>query len=271
MEMENIFKNTYGEWALVTGANSGIGKALALEIAAKGLNVVLVARRIPELEEVANKIKAEHKVSTMIISADLTEQNGINAVIDKTDGLNIGMLVLSAGIENNGSFIKNDLETELKVIQLNIVSTLKLTHHFAKKMEFSKKGGILLVSSLTAHMPSPYFSNYAATKSYVLNFGSSLYAELKPKGIDISVLSPGVTNTSMSENTGIDWTKTKVQIMSPEEVAKEALKHFGKKLSIIPGSGNRIIAFIAKKFIATSKLAMTNQKMMQKILNPSKL
>jgi len=269
--MGNTFKNSYGEWAVVTGANSGIGRALAFEIAEKGLNIVLVARRTPELEEVSNKIKEKYKVSTMVISADLTEQNGINDVIGKTDGLNIGMLVLSAGIENNGSFIKNDLETELKVIQLNIVSTIKLTFHFAKKMESFKKGGIMLVASLTAHMPSPYFSNYAATKSYVLNFGSSLYAELKPKGIDISVLSPGVTNTAMSENTGIDWTKSKVQIMSPEEVAKEAINHFGKKLSIIPGTGNRLIAFIAKKIISTQKLATTNQRMMQKILNPSKL
>ncbi|MCF6359831.1 MAG: SDR family NAD(P)-dependent oxidoreductase [Cyclobacteriaceae bacterium] len=79
--MENTFKNSYGEWALVTGANSGIGKALAFEITKKGLNIVLVARRKPELEEVSNKIKKKYKVSTLVTSADLTEQNGINDVL----------------------------------------------------------------------------------------------------------------------------------------------------------------------------------------------
>jgi hypothetical protein len=181
------------------------------------------------------------------------------------------MLILSAGIENNGSFTKNNLETEIKVIDLNVISTIRLTHHFAKKMEEQKKGGILFVSSLTAHMPSPFFSNYASTKSYISNFGSSLYAELKPKGIDVTILSPGVTNTPMSEKTGIDWTKTKVQTMGAKTVAEETIKKFGNKLSIIPGQGNKIMAFMAKKIIPTSKLAITNQKMMSKILAPDKL
>jgi short-subunit dehydrogenase len=269
--MKTTFKNTYGEWALITGATSGIGKALAMEIAKKGIKIILVARRRLELEETALEIAKKHQVETCVIEADLTEKDGVKNVINETGKLNIGMLVLSAGIENNGSFIKSDIETELKVIDLNIISTIKLTHHFAQKMEAQKKGGILFVSSLTAHMPSPFFSNYASTKSYILNFGSSLYAELKSKGIDVSILSPGVTNTPMSEKTGIDWTKTKVQTMDAKTVAEETIKNFGDKLSIIPGKGNRIMAFMAKKVIPTAKLAVANQKMMLRILAPDKL
>lgn len=269
--MENNFKNKYGEWAIITGASSGIGKALAYEIANKGLNLVLIARGQTALGRIAEDIQSKFKVTTKVLVADLTSQTGINEVLLKTQQLQIGILVLSAGMENNGSFIKNNLETELQLIELNVVSTLKLTHHFTKEMEKRKKGGVLFISSLTAFMPSPYFSNYAATKSYIFSLATSLYGELKSKGIDISVLSPGVTNTPMSESTGIDWAKTSVKTMSPEDVAKETIQNFGKKLSIIPGKGNKIMAFMAKKVLSYDTLAMSNQKMMEKVLNPTKL
>jgi uncharacterized protein len=271
LKMENNFKDTYGEWALITGASSGIGKALAYEIANKGLSLVLVARGQAELEKISRDIQNKYSVSTKVVLADLSIQDGINEVIAKTQDLTIGLLVLSAGMENNGSFTKNNLEKELQVIELNIVSTLKLTHHFTKKMESQNKGGILFVSSLTAHMPSPYFSNYAATKSYIFSLATSLYGELKSKGIDVSVLSPGVTDTPMSKSTEIDWSKTPVKIMSSETVAQETIRYFGKKLSIIPGKGNRIMAFVAKKILSYTTLARSNQKMMQKVLNPDKL
>ena len=138
-EMETNFKNKYGEWALITGASSGIGKALAAELADKGLNLVLVARRQAELVKVANDIQNKYKVSTKIVVADLANQNGIDELITKTQLLTIGLLVLSAGIENSGSFIKSNLEKELQVIELNIVSSLKLTHYFTKKMESTIK------------------------------------------------------------------------------------------------------------------------------------
>lgn len=269
--MENTFKSNYGEWAIITGATSGIGKAIAMEIAKQGINVVLTARRQLHLQEVAEEIREKYQASTKTIQADLIQESGISAIKAETEELNIGMLVLSAGIENNGSFVKNSLETELKVIELNIISTLKLTHHFSQRMVRQQRGGILFISSLTAHMPSPFFSNYASTKSYIFNLGSSLYAELKPKGIDVSILSPGVTNTPMSEKTEIDWSNSKIQTMEAHEVAEEAIRYFGKKLSIIPGKGNRILAFMAKKVIPATKLALTNGKMMSKILSPSRL
>ena len=269
--MENKFKNKYGEWAVITGASSGIGKALAYEMARKGLNLVLIARGQTALENLSENLQSKFRVSTKVLVADLACQAGIDEVTAKTQALDVGLLVLSAGMESNGSFVKSKLEKELQVIQLNIVSTLVLSRHFTKKMESRKHGGVLFVSSLTAHMPSPYFSNYAASKSYVFSLATSLYGELKSKGIDISVLSPGVTNTAMAESIGIDWSKTPVKTMSPEDVAKETIQNFGKKLSIIPGKGNRIMAFVSKKILSQTGLAISNQKMMQKVLDPAKL
>ncbi len=271
MENKKVFLEKYGEWALITGGSSGIGKALAFEIASKGLNLILVARGQQGLELTSFEIKKKYRVSVTTIQADLSTKEGINKVIKETELLEVGFLVLSAGIENNGLFTKNSIEKELQVIQLNVVSTMMLTHHFVKKMVEIKRGGILFVASLTAHIPSPYFSNYAGTKSYVLNFGNSLYGELLAKGVNVSILSPGVTTTPMSNNTGIDWSKTPVKEMSPEVVAEEAIRYFGKRLSIVPGKPNKVVAFIFRKIFSFTKASLQNEKMLRNAMDASKL
>jgi len=121
------------------------------------------------------------------------------------------------------------------------------------------------VASLTGHMISPYFSSYAASKAYIINFGLSLRSELREKGVTISVLSPGLTSTPMSETIGkdIDWSKTPMKLMTTGEVAKEAMQQFGKKASIIPGVSNRITSFFATR-IAPQFFGKNNEKMMRK-------
>lgn len=264
------FKEKYGPWALVTGGTSGIGKAISHELAAKGMNIVLVARQVNELELKAAELKTAYHVDTQIVSADLSTEKGIDNVKRLTKELTIGLLVVAAGLEVNGAFEKNDIQKELNVIQLNINTTLQLTHHFSKKMIQLGKGGIILVASLSGHMPNPYFANYAGTKAYVLNFGASLYGELKPKGVDVTVLSPGLTNTAMIKNNGVDWSKTPMQMFSAKKVAETAVDALGKKLIAIPGNKNKIMAAIAKHSPLTMQAKM-NEKMMKKAISPGKL
>jgi short-subunit dehydrogenase len=212
---DTSFKNKYGDWALFTGATSGIEAELTSQIAAKGINIVLVARKEKELEKHVASLQNRYGVKTKYISADLATNEGIEKI--KQGEEKIGLLVIAAGIEVNGAFEKTLLESELKEIQINVVATLQLTHHFSNSMIERKKGGILLISSLSGHMPNPYLANYAGTKAYVLNLGASLYGELKPKGVDVAVLSPGLP---MVENNGVDWNKTPMQAMEPSVVAK---------------------------------------------------
>jgi short-subunit dehydrogenase len=162
---------------------------------------VLVARKEKELEEHAISIQKRYGVETKTISADLSTSEGIKKVMQTSK--EIGLLILAAGIEVNGAFEKTSIEKELQTVQLNVVSTLELTHHFSKSMVERGKGGNLLISSLSGHMPNPYFSNYAGTKAYALNLGASLYGELKPKGGDVSALSPGLTSTPMVASNGM--------------------------------------------------------------------
>lgn len=266
--MKNIFKEKYGDWALITGATSGIGAELTSQIAAKGLNIILVARKAKELEEHALSLKERYSIQTKTISADLTTDEGIDKVKQVSE--KIGLLVLAAGLEVNGAFEKNSIETELKVIHLNVVTTLHLTHHFSKEMVLRKKGGILLVASLSGHMPNPYFSNYAGTKSYVLNFGASLFGELKPKGVDVTVLSPGLTNTPMVKNNGMDWAKTPMKAMDPSVVAEVGLNGLGKNLISVPGRKNKIMAWMAKHLPLQIQAKM-NEKMIKKAIDNSKI
>ena len=266
----NPFKEKYGPWALVTGATSGIGEAISDEIASRGINIVLVARKTDELELKAAALKTKYQIDTQIVSADLSTEEGIDKVKTSTKELPIGLLTVAAGLEVNGAFEKNDIQKELKVVQININATLQLTHHFAEKMVSVGKGGIILVASLSGHMPNPYFANYAGTKAYVLNFGASLYGELKPKGVDVTVLSPGLTNTPMTKDNGVDWSKTPMQAMSPEEVAQTAVNALGKKLIAIPGTKNKIMAAMAKHSPLKMQAEM-NEKMMKKAISPNKI
>lgn len=264
------FKEKYGPWALITGATSGIGEAISHQLASKGINIVLVARKEAELAAKAFVLQTKYQIETKTISADLSSNDGIEIVKNESNDLSIGLLTLAAGLEVNGSFEKNDIQKELKVIQININATLQLTHHFSQKMVAKGKGGILLVASLSGHMPNPYFANYAGTKAYVLNFGASLYGELKPKGVDVTVLSPGLTNTPMIKDNGVDFSKTPMQAMSPENVAQTAVNAIGKKLIAIPGGKNKMMAAMAKHSPLKMQANM-NEKMMKKALSADKL
>ena len=264
------FKNKYGEWALITGPTSGIGAELASQIAAKGLNIILVARKQDELSKNAESLASRYGVKTLAIAADLSKLQDIDKIFEATQSIQIGLLALAAGIEVNGAFWKTSIEKELQLVQLNIVSTIKLTHHFVPQMVKNKKGGLLLIASLSGHMPNPYFSNYAGSKAFMLNFGASLHGELTPKGVDVTVLSPGLTKTPMVANNGVDWSKTPMKPMEPSLVAETAIKGLGRSLSVVPGGKNKMMAGMAKH-MPLSIQARMNEKMMRKAINKNKI
>ena len=192
------YKEKYGKYALITGGTSGIGAAFADQLAQKGLNIVLVARRENLLQSKATELIQKYKIDVKTIQADLTKTEDFNKIFYATENLELGLVIACAGMENHGLFTKIDSLKLINEIQLNITSLMAITHHFVKKMMPRKRGGVLLVSSMIGHMPNPYFSNYAGTKAFVLNFGTSLNGEMKKYNIDVTVLSPGPTNTPMN-------------------------------------------------------------------------
>ncbi len=269
--MKTSFKDKYGKWAVITGGTSGIGWELADQIAAQGLNIVLVARRANLLESKSRELTQKHRVTVKTIQADLSNLNEISKVIEGTIDLEVGLIIPCAAIETHGLSTKIDIEKEEALINLNVVTTFKLTHHFTQRMVERGRGGVILVSSMIGHMPNSYFSNYAASKAYVLNYGRSLNGELKEKGVDVTVVSPGATETPMIDNAGIDMDKTGFTVMQPDVVARVALDALGKKPSVIPGKKNNIMVFMATRIMSTKMAINMGAKMMRDVLDSSVL
>ena len=241
--MSNLAER-YGAWALVSGGTSGIGAALVDLIAASGMNVVLVARTQSKLDAQADAVRTAHGVEVRTVSADLTDPEGLTAVIDAVSDLEIGLLVPCAAIETSGYFVDSSLEKQRALLQMDVVAPMVLTHHFGAKMAARRRGAILLVSSLSGWMAQPYMASYGAAKAYVLGLGASLHEEMKDLGVDVSVLSPGPTDTPMAAGTGIDFGSMGMAIMKPEDVARTALAALGKRADAVPGFRNRMMVFM---------------------------
>ena len=215
-------------------------------------------------------MQAKHNVDIQIIPADISTESGIELVKTASAKYKIGLLVLAAGSEVNGAFEKNSIGKEIAVINLNVLSMLRLTHYFVNKMVPAGKGDVLLLASLSGHMPNPYLANYAGTKAYVLNFGASLYGELKPKGIDVTVLSPGLTKTPMTKNNDVNWSKTHMTPMNPDAVAAVGVNALGKRLIAIPSAKNKMMALMAKLMPLQMQSKM-NENMLRKAIDNNKV
>ena len=262
-----LFNEKYGTYALITGGNSGIGAEFAEQLAKKGLNIVIVARREELLNKKASDLRKMYNVEVKTIKADLSKIEEIEKVVKTCELLDVGLIIPNAGMETHGTFPKLDLAKEIMSINLNVTSTMALTHHFVKKMIPRKRGGVILVASLLGHMPTPYLSNYAGTKSYILNFGTSLNGELKKYNIDVTVLSPGPVKTPLADGIGVDLSKFPMTLHNPDFVAKVGLDALGKKPLVVPGAKNSLMGKIGS-MMPTGIAIASGSFLMEKFLNP---
>ena len=233
------YAKKYGQWALVTGGSTGIGLELAKQAASCGMDIILVARRAEVLARAQEAIQVQYKVKVKVIELDLTEDAALGKLFDETKNLDVGMLVPNAGIELNGLFINTSLEANRKLLRLNSEVPMALSHHYGRKMVVKNKGAILFVSSGFGYQATPYIANYAATKAYVLALGEALNVEFKEFGVDVTVLSPGLTKTSMTDDSTINFNKLPVLSMAPDVVARLGFEALGSKASVIAGFLNK--------------------------------
>lgn len=255
------FKQRYGSWALVTGGTSGIGAALVQQLAQEGLNIVMVARNVSQLDTQAEKLRQQTGMQVRTISADLTRPEGLERVMEATQDLTIDMLVPCAAIETIGLFVESTQDRHREMVHMNVIAPMTLARHFGAGMAQRGRGAILFVSSLSGWMPQPYMAQYGATKSYIMGLAAGLHFEMKGLGVDVSVLSPGPTDTPMAAATGIDFASMGMSIMRPEDVAACGLAALGRKLDAVPGPRNRMMAFMMSRLMSRG-LAGTMFKMM---------
>ena len=176
------FRYTYGPWALITGASSGLGAEFSRQLAAKGLNLVLVARRSDRLQDLSQNLSLTYSIDTRVVPLDLAQDDFLPQLTQTTAGLDIGLLVNNAGAALHHDFLANDLETELQILSLNTRSPLMLAHHYGQQLLQRRRGGIIFLSSVVGLVGSPQRSNYAATKGHNLLLAEGLAAELTPSG-----------------------------------------------------------------------------------------
>ena len=225
------FLAKYGPWAVVTGASSGIGKALTEEVAAIGLNLILVARRRKILEELADLLRQKYSVEIKVVAADLGTSEGLEAVRIVSQMVEVGLFIPAAGFGTSGEFIFSSVEDEVEMLQVNCVAAMVQTHTFARRFADQGRGGIILFSSLVAFQGVPFAANYAATKAYMQTFAEGLGAELKGTGVDVLAAAPGPVNTGFGDRANMQMG----QAMSPEQIAFPILNALGKRRTVFPG------------------------------------
>lgn len=218
----------YGPWALVTGASDGIGREMARDLAARGLNVVLVARRRDVLAKIAGEIEQAFKVKTLVCEVDLGEPHSVSRLIEQTKDIDIGLLAACAGFGTAGRFLDIDLETELNMIDVNCRAVFALTRVFAGRFAGRGRGGIVLMSSLAAFQGVPNAANYAATKAYFQTLAEGLHTDLAAHNIDIVVAAPGPVGTGFAARANMKMGK----VAQPDMIARETLDALGQKTTL---------------------------------------
>src|SRR2546428_9358355 len=238
----SLDKGRFGPWALVTGASSGIGKEFARQIAASGINVVLVARRDALLAELGRAISQEFDVQYRALAMDLSQEGFIAGLADATDDIDIGLVVSNAGTPNPGEFLKLDRQLLQTTLRLNTMAHLDITHHFGRKLAERRRGGLILVGAMGAENGIPCMANDGGAKAYVHSLGEALHYEFKPLGVYVTVLAAGVTNTAVLEKFALDPKTMPMKPMSVEQCVSGGLSGLVKNRSrIVPGRLNRIL------------------------------
>jgi len=236
------------KWAIVTGASSGIGKALAYEFAAGGYNVFLTGRNETALAEVATECSSKYKVETEIVSADLARINSIDHLIAVLNSKprDYEVLANNAGFGIHGDFASTDIEQNIQLLHVQLTAALKLTSMVLPSMIRRRSGRILNVASVYSFSPVPFQSVYSACKAFLLSFSTSLQNELKGTGVSITVFCPGVTQTEFRARAGIGE-KRKDSGMTAQAAARIAYVETLRGTHIVvPGFINRLYVIIAR-------------------------
>lgn len=247
----NFFLDQYGPWALIAGASEGIGLDFAQQLAAKGINLVLLSRSGEKLRVAANAITALHNVDIRMIEADLSHSDCLVPIAEATHDIDIGLMIYNAGAVHSAEFfLDQSLESQLALINLNCRSPLALAHHFAQPMRERERGGMIFLSSMAAFAGGSYVATYAGTKAFDIVFPQSLWHELAPHNVHVMSLVAGATRTPAMAAAGLDLTEQQdggPAIMDAVDVAIEGLAKLGEEPVWIAGEHNRQAA----EFFAT--------------------
>jgi short-subunit dehydrogenase len=240
MEGSRSVKQRYGPWALVVGASDGIGAAFATELAGRGLNLVLVARRPAPLAELAATLPTQ----TRVLAADAGTAEGMAAIADAPE--DIGLVVCNAAAAPIAEFLELSAADHDAILNLNCRAAAQLAHAYGRRFRSRGSGGLVLLSSLASEQGSALVAHYAATKAYLRVLAEGLWSELRPHGVDVLACCPGLVRTPTYEREHPTPPRLVPPPLDPADVARTALRALGRRPVVIPGWRNRLTARLAR-------------------------
>jgi short-subunit dehydrogenase len=240
------FAKRYGPWALVAGASEGIGEAFARELARRGLNLVLVARRQEPLEATAREISGAADVQTRCLPLDLARDDAAALLATEVSDLDVGLVVYNAALAPTGHFLEIPLDQQLAAVDVNVRGPLGVAQRFGRRMAARGSGGIILLSSLTAFQGSPFVATYGGTKAFLLTLAEGLWFELAPRGVDVLAVCAGATRTPRYLKSAQGKAPGE---LDPDQVAREALASLGQGPLMIPGRFNRLASQAMRRLL----------------------
>lgn len=246
METPHGFAERYGPWAVVAGASEGLGAAFGHEAARRGLDVVLVARRAEALGAVRNDIVSATGREVRCVALDLAEPEAAASLDRMLATLDVGLLVYNAALAPVGEFVDVPLDDQLRAVDVNVRSPLSLAHTFARRFAKRGRGGLVLLSSLTAFQGSPFVATYGATKAFALALAEGLWFELAPRGVDVLAVCAGATRTPGYLRRSARGAPGELE---PEQVAREALAQLARGPFMIPGCFNRLASWCLRRLL----------------------
>ena len=244
--------NFRGRWALVTGASSGLGLAMAHCLARDyGANVVAVARRADRLASLQAELTSRYGVQVVSIVADLTQPTDVTRIFETaTAGRDLYAAILNAGVTFYGQVLEQDPATFDAMLSTNVTSVVRLSQLFSRYLaDRAEGGGLMLVSSVASFAPIPFQTTYAATKSFVTSFGGGLAQELRDRNVSVTVFAPGGIATEMLELSGLSakFKAGDLGVMDAETCARLALRAFARRRALyVPGALNKVLALAMK-------------------------
>ena len=238
----DTFSSRYGPWAIVAGASEGIGAAFATALAARGLNLVLVARRADPLTALASSLPT----ATRTVVADLATADGIDAVETAAADLEVGLVVANAALSPIGAFIDTDPAQLERALDLNCRMPLLLARRFVPAMAARGRGGLILMSSLAGQQGSPGISAYAATKAFGAVLAEGLWAELRGRGVDVLACVAGAVATP---NLAATKARPAPGTRTPEQVVDAALRGLRRGPRVVPGGLMKISSALMSRLL----------------------
>jgi len=236
--------------ALITGASGGIGYELALLLARDGFDCILVARSRDKLDELAARLESEFRVKTLVVARDLSKPTAVDEIYEEVSAasMSIDVLVNNAGFPVYGRFVDTDWQTELDMLQVNVVALTALTKLFVRGMVERRNGRILNLASTAAFVPGPLMAVYYASKAYVLSFSQALANELQGTGVTVTALAPGPTRTGFQKRGVMEDSRlVRGQIADAKSVAAAGYRGMMRgKTIVIPGFSNKLIPWVAR-------------------------